>query len=607
MLHFMPHRSWLLCVCAALLVALLAAWPRPALAGPVTGSATAPVPAQILVKVKATLAKELEAALLPGSREIPGHQLPALATQTLSPHGQAQRVVPLYPQLIHLRRRTGWTDAQMAEQSRQAFPGRARRLRRTQEPPEISRTYLLDLGTAAPATLQARLADLRRDPNVEYAELNRIMKAISLPNDPFLSSSGTWGQSYQDLWGHYAVQAPAAWATSTGEGIVVAVIDTGVDASHPDLAGALWTNPKEIAGNGLDDDGNGYIDDSHGWDFVGDDFTNPTPSNNPVDHHGHGTHVAGTIAARGNNGLGIIGIAYQAKIMALRGLDQRGMGLDAGLAQAIHYAATNGADVINASWGRQGTSQTYEEAVRYASSLGVIFVAGAGNDGIDAWGFTPANVPEAITVAAAPPSPDTNSLWASDYGTKIDVAAPGWDVLSLRATGTTLGDLVADNYTRLAGTSMATPHVTGVVALLLAQHPQWGLEDVRQLLRGTANSAGPGDYPKHGPGLVNAQGALALTSVLQAHFLSPAGQTEVTSALPLTGTAQGPGFDHYSLEVGAGLSPSSWRTFATSATPVVKGPLGTFDPGLLALPDGTYVLRLTAVDAGGRRFQTALR
>ena len=236
-------------------------------------------------------------------------------------------------------------------------------------------TVLFDAGD-----LNRKVDELKHDPAVEYAEPDHLASTNFIPNDPYYSSYGTWGQAYDDLWGVKKIGTASAWDTTAGAGITVAIVDTGIDYNHPDIASNIWTNTKEVAGNGIDDDNNGYVDDTIGWDFIGSTYRNPTQSNNPIDHFGHGTHVAGTVAAVGNNGTGVIGVAWQAHVMAVKGLDDSGYGLDSTLGPAIIYAANNGAEIISNSWSGQGSSQTIADAVGYAYNLGAVVVAAAGNN-----------------------------------------------------------------------------------------------------------------------------------------------------------------------------------------------------------------------------------
>ncbi|HKR97695.1 MAG TPA: S8 family peptidase, partial [Candidatus Angelobacter sp.] len=439
---------------------------------------TQPAPAKppssrIIVKLKSSLAQQAEAQLttqagLKQSMDLQSGQTGNPRIEGFLRQYSAHRLVPMYPGLIRIKRQHGWSDAQVADHIRQRFAVRARRVDHPKPAPEISRTYILEFGNLSEQEQASTLQRLKADPEVEFAEPEHTFTTKQIPNDPFLSSSGTWGQPYQDLWGMFAVNAPAAWDTAQGDGVVVAVIDTGVDYNHPDLVDNIWTNPNEIAGNFVDDDGNGFVDDFHGWNF----FNN---TNDPLDDNGHGTHVAGTIAAEGNNGIGVIGVAWHAKIMPLKGFDADGTGFDFTLAPAIMYAANNGADVINASWDSIdnlavfGNSQTIEEAIQYAASLGVVFVASAGNSSQDANNFFPANSPEAITVASS--DPFGNFSFFSNFGSKIDVTAPGEDILSTQAANTFFGNPVIDGYVRMTGTSMAAAHVSGVVALILSQNP----------------------------------------------------------------------------------------------------------------------------------------
>jgi subtilisin family serine protease len=545
---------------------------------------------RVLVKVRSPLAKDIESALpLTEMVLVPGLSGNAHVESFLSRHS-ARKIAPLYPEIVRLKNENGLSDIEIATGIRKRFAKRANRLRAEFQPPEISRTYVLELSSMSREGLAEILRDLRADPDVEFAEEDKIVSANFTPNDPYFSSSGTWGQSYDDLWGIKKIGAPAAWDTNTGAGVIVAVVDTGIDYNHPDIASNVWINTKEIPGNGIDDDHNGYIDDVRGWDFIGSTYTNPQQSNDPIDHAGHGTHVAGTIAAVGNNGMGVIGVAWHAQVMAVKALDDQGNGLDSTLGPAILYAANNGADVINASWDGPGSSQTIADAVSYAYNLGAVFVAAAGNNSGDALNFYPANLWNAITVAAS--DPNDNLAIFSNFGSKIDVAAPGVDILSLQASGTHMGITVSPGYTRASGTSMATPHVSGLAALILSQNQNYSNEDVRQVLRVSATDLGTAGFDlSYGYGRINSSAALGVPSVLEAKINSPADGTVTQGVLAISGVARGSGFSHYTLDYGAGALPSLWTTIQTSTSPT-SGTLGMFDTTSLA--GGVYDVRLTA-------------
>src|SRR5262245_9524615 len=272
-----------------------------------------------------------------------------------------------------------------------------------------------------PVDVRAVSRQLALQPDVEYGEPVFVARVQAMTNDPYLSTSGAWGQAYQDLWGLHKIAAPAAWDQSTGQGVVVAVIDTGSDLSHPDLTANLWQNPGEIPGNLQDDDGNGFVDDVRGWDFANDDA-------DPSDGHGHGTHVAGTIAAVAGNGIGVAGVAWNAKIMSLKGLSAGGSGFSDDLAEAIVYAAENGARVVNMSWRSIGVSQVVEDALAAAYDLGVVLVAAAGNDHTEAWRAHPASSRFVLCIGASTPTDQRAQF--SNYGASLDVLAPGGADLS---------------------------------------------------------------------------------------------------------------------------------------------------------------------------------
>jgi subtilisin family serine protease len=276
--------------------------------------------------------------------------------------------------------------------------------------------------------------------------------------------------------------------------VTIAIIDTGTDLSHPDLAPKIWFKPGEILGNGLDDDANGYVDDWQGWDFVNDD-------NDPMDDHGHGTHVSGIAAAASNNGTGIAGVSWGAQIMPLKVLASSGQGTESDVAAAVVYAADNGARVINLSLGGSCPLPAIEAAINYAYSEGAVIVAAAGNTGA-AGVLCPAAYAGAIAVAAT--DANNNRAGFSNYGSAVDMAAPGVGIYS-----TYWSSQAGSTYGFLSGTSMAAPHVAGVAALL-ASLPQFDTPDkIRLALESTVLDLGPVCRDiYYGEGLVQAFAAL---------------------------------------------------------------------------------------------------
>jgi subtilisin family serine protease len=273
-------------------------------------------------------------------------------------------------------------------------------------------------------------------------------------------------------WGADLVKAPEVWAKGyTGKGITVAVLDTGIDYNHVDLKANIWTNTKEIAGNGKDDDGNGYVDDVYGWNFAGN-------NNNTLDKQSHGTHVAGTIAGV-KNSFGVTGIAYDAKLMAVKVLGDDGSGYASGIADGIYYAVKNGANVINLSLGANNPTTILMSALEYASSRGVVVVMAAGNEGTALPGY-PARYADKWGLAVGAVDNQNNiANFSNRAGINLlaYVTAPGVNVYSTVPGG---------NYKYYNGTSMATPHVAGVVALMLSANPKLTDAQVRQIVTQTA-------------------------------------------------------------------------------------------------------------------------
>lgn len=276
-------------------------------------------------------------------------------------------------------------------------------------------------------------------------------------------------------WGADLVKAPEVWAQGyTGKGVVVAVVDTGVDYNHEDLKNNIWTNTKEIVGNGIDDDGNGYVDDNYGWNFS-------DKNNNTLDNNGHGTHVSGTIAGENNN-YGVTGIAYNAKIMPVKVLNESGSGSYSSISKGIRYAVDNGANVINLSLGGASSNRTLESAIDYASSKGVIVVMAAGNNG-DSSPDYPARYASKSGIAVGAVDKNNNLADFSNRSGANEISyvtAPGVKVYS---------SVPNNQYGSYSGTSMAAPHVAGVVALMLSANPNLTDAQVREIVAETAGNS----------------------------------------------------------------------------------------------------------------------
>jgi len=304
------------------------------------------------------------------------------------------------------------------------------------------------------------------------------------------------------------IDAPQAWDIYTGDpNYRVAVIDTGIDFNHPDLQGNIWVNPGEIANDGIDNGGNGYIDDVRGWNFV-------TNTNNPQDGNGHGTHVSGTIAAKGNNGIGVAGVAWNAKIVPLKFLSDTGSGTTANAIKAIDYCTANGIKLSNNSWGGGLFDSLLLQAIANAGAADHLFVAAAGNSAlnIDVSLFYPAsyNLSNMVNVASTTNTGGLSSFSNFGVGT-VHVGAPGSNVFSTWPIAlTVLGQ--PNGYNSISGTSMAAPHVTGLAALLRGKMPGWTATQVRSAILGSTKPLASLAGKVSREGIISAYNALAATN-----------------------------------------------------------------------------------------------
>jgi subtilisin family serine protease len=359
-------------------------------------------------------------------------------------------------------------------------------------------------------TLEQAMEIYMADPDVEYVEPNyyRYITA-TFPNDTSFGvqwSLENTGQTVNGSAGSFDadMDAAEAWDITTGTAdVVIAVIDTGIDYTHPDLAGSIWVNSGEIPDNGIDDDGNGYVDDSLGWNFA--DNT-PVPS----DLDGHGTHVAGILGARSNNGAGIAALCWTVKMMPLKIIDADGVGTVAREVEAIEYAVENGARIINSSVGGSGTPSTIERnAISSAGEAGILFIAAAGNDGTnnDLSPIYPAS--HALNNIIAVAATDQRDVLApfSNFGqVSVDVAAPGVNIYSTKPGAA---------YQYMSGTSMAAPHVAGIAALLWSLEPRLSVTQVKDSILQSVDVIGLLDDKVTSGGRINALNALSLENSVQ--------------------------------------------------------------------------------------------
>ncbi len=461
--------------------------------------------------------------------------------------------------------------------------------------PESARQVGLDriYEVTIPAHLDPERAVQRfeNNPFVEYAETIGIQRIeATVPNDSYFS--GQWGLSQTN---DCDVDAPEAWDIGKGSAsVVLAIADTGVDWPHPDLGGSspyvngnIWTNTVEYYGTtGVDDDGNGYVDDIRGWDWVnvGENNVKPgedgeVPDNDPMDFHGHGTHCAGIASAITNNWMGVAGLGWGCRIMPLRvgwmGTDNNGYISMAYSAQAITYAVDEGAVAVNCSWGSTNTGGI-REAVNYAVDNGVLLAVAAGNGNTSSWNDNYlAKTGKCIDVAAT----DQNDIKASfsNYGSWVDVSAPGVSIYS------TYYDYDGGNphtYTYMSGTSMAAPLVVGLIGLIKGFNPALTADQIKTIIFDSCDSLdvkNPGYVGLLGHGRINAFRALdAISSSIQG-----------TVIFKYPGWSQGSASVAYQVR-NPGLPPGAPVSAGTKTITVTPGNPASGQLSIPGIRDGTY-------------------
>ncbi|PHR46161.1 MAG: hypothetical protein COA32_11420 [Fluviicola sp.] len=414
---------------------------------------------------------------------------------------------------------------------------------------------------------------LNKNEQVEYAERIPLLKSTLTPNDPNYNSSTQWSL--------FQINAAQAWDFSTGSSnIKVAIVDDAVEITHDDLSGVTWTNPGEIANNGIDDDNNGYIDDVNGYDVANDD-NDPNPDS-PISSFDHGTHVAGIAGASSNNNTGVASIGHNVSIIPVKST-YSASAVTHGY-EGIIYAVSVGADVINMSWGGSGSSTTAQNIITYANDEGSLLIAAAGNDNVSSI-FYPAGYSEVMAVASTTFGDSKSSF--SNYGTWIDISAPGSAIYST---------IPGNSYGTKQGTSMASPLVAGMAGLMLSLNPSLSPDDIKACILSSADDidgANPGFIGELGAGRINAQEAMNCISTT----LNWAPEANFTANLVTI--LEGQTIDFTDLSI---YNPTTWDWTFNGGTP--NSFSGQSPPSITYNTAGTYPVSLTVTNANGTDTET---
>lgn len=439
------------------------------------------------------------------------------------------------------------------------------------------------------------------DADIEYIQPSNLYQVNYIPNDSLIA----------DQWALSKIEAYDAWDITGGaDSIIIGVIDTGIDYLHPDLANKLFINQGEMGpdgaggdkmNNGIDDDGNGFIDDYRGWDFtdrVGFPFDSTGGDylfwdNDPMDENGfsHGTSVAGIIGAETNNGIGIAGAAPNVTILNLRAFDPTGYGEEEDVAAAIIYAVNMGAKVINMSFGDYSFSYVLRDVIRYAYARGVVLVASAGNSNSSDPHY-PSGYSEVISVGNS--TENDFVAGSSNYGSTIDLVAPGTGIW------TTVRNY---DYQEFNGTSAAAPFVAAAAGLVLSQG-NFTNEEVKQIIKSTTDDIGSAGWDERsGAGRLNINKALSVLSPSIVSFITPYQDFATSdSTMPIVATAISPYFLEFDLYVGEGLNPETWTSLISAGkNQFLRDTLVMLD--VTAYKDTAYTMRLVLKQTNGRTME----
>ena len=435
----------------------------------------------------------------------------------------------------------------------------------------LNRIYRLTFDD--PTKVDYVIETLTQQASVEYAEKIAILEKTLTPDDPDYNPS--------DQWSLYQINAGTAWDLSIGDAdVVVAIVDDAVEITHSDLSASIWTNPGEIAGNGIDDDGNGYVDDVQGYDVA--DLDNDPNPDAPISSFDHGTHVAGIAGATTNNSNGMASIGHGISLMAVKATNSPSVvsnGYD-----GIVYAVNSGAHVINCSWGGPGFSTTAQTIIDFAYANDALVIAAAGNDNVSSM-FYPAAYDHVISVASSTFGDSKSSF--SNYGSWIDITAPGSAIWST---------VPGNSYAIKQGTSMASPLVAGLAGLMLSMNPGLLPDDIEACLLSTADNidaANPSYIGDLGAGRINALEALNCISTT----LDYAPVAEFVA--DFTTIVEGGSVNFTDLSY---YSPDTWEWTFTGGTPSTFS--GENPPAITYAAPGTYPVELTVTNVNGSDTET---